>query len=298
MGIALSIASMLCFAVNIFIVRAALARLDADIGFIVLLAMNTAFASLVFGVDLGIRSGAFAIQWTPLWLFALSGVIGIFLGRRMLLDSIRTLGPARSSVLHTVTPISTMVAAWAIAGERLGAYELAVMPVVIIGLFMLQPRVAGASLGPGLSRAAMHRGMLVAFGCIAGFGIGNALRGLAVQTWIEPAFASIVSSGSALLCQLAITPKWLGLPGRLAGADRRGLALYAASGIVTVCGSMFNTAAMAHVEISIVMLITYSTPLVVFPISVFLLKNAESLSPRNFAGAALALGGLALIVWR
>ena len=298
MGILFSFVSMLGFASNMFLVRAAMPRIDTSLGFVILLTINTLFATLVFAVELLIRETPFAIQWKAFGFYVLSGVIGIFLGRRMMIDAIQTLGPARSSVLHTVTPITTAIAAWAIADERLGAFEIVVMIVVIAGLYLLQPRVVATTSAPGLTRQVMWRGLAVAFACIAGFGIGNALRGLATQTWVEPAFGSIAGSGAALLCQLAIQRDRWSLPRQIAAADPRGVWLFVASGIVTVTASMFNTAAMARVEISIVMLVTYSTPLVVFPISLFVLKNKESLSGRNLIGAAMALTGLVMIAIR
>lgn len=295
MGLAFAVASMLCFAANIFVARAAVTRMEPNLGFAVLLAVNTLVAAIVASIDVGLRARPFSIEWGPLGLFALAGIVGIFMGRRMMLDAIQTLGPARASVLHTITPVSTAIAAWAIAGERLGPRELAAMAVVMVGLVLLQPR---AERGKAAGAAFGWRGLGVGLLCISGFGLGNALRGVATQSWFEPAFASICSSGAALLCQAAILPAKSGVPQRLATADRRGLWLYVASGVVTVFGSIFNSAAMAYVEISIVMLITYSSPLIVFPVSLFILKNDERLSGRNLVGAMLAVAGLVFIALR
>jgi len=42
----------------------------------------------------------------------------------------------------------------------------------------------------------------------------------------------------------------------------------------------------------------HTTPLVIFPVSVFLLKNREELTQRTVLGAALVLAGIALLALR
>jgi drug/metabolite transporter (DMT)-like permease len=56
--------------------------------------------------------------------------------------------------------------------------------------------------------------------------------------------------------------------------------------------------AMHRVEIAIATVVGYTTPLVVFPISVFVLKNREALSPRTVIGAGMVLLGIALLAFR
>jgi drug/metabolite transporter (DMT)-like permease len=246
--------------------------------------------------ELQLRNAPFAFQWKGAAWFALSGVVGIFFGRRMLLDSIRTLGPARTSVLHSSSPLITLIAAWVLVGERLGAYELGLITLVILGLWITQAPGRGALGEP--RRAVLERGMIFGLLLIVGFGTGNALRGLAMRAWSEAIFGSLLGTGAALLCQAASIRSWPKASTQLFGADRRGLALFAASGIATACGSILTTSAMGYVEIAIATLITFTTPLVVFPVSVFALGNREGLNARTVAGAAMVLAGVALLALR
>jgi drug/metabolite transporter (DMT)-like permease len=214
----------------------------------------------------------------------------------MLLDTIRTLGPARTSVLHSSSPVVTLIAAWVLVGERLGAYELALMALVIVGLWTTQAAGHG---GLGEPRpAALERGLVLGLLLIIGFGVGNALRGLAMRTWSEAIFGSLLGTGSALLCQAASIRAWPKASAELLGGDRMGLALFAASGVATAGGSILTTSAMGYVEIAIATLITFTTPLVVFPVSVFAFGNREGLSFRSVAGAAMVLAGVALLALR
>jgi drug/metabolite transporter (DMT)-like permease len=45
-------------------------------------------------------------------------------------------------------------------------------------------------------------------------------------------------------------------------------------------------------------LVIHTTPLVIFPVSVFILKNREELTPRTLIGALMVLSGIALLALR
>jgi drug/metabolite transporter (DMT)-like permease len=61
---------------------------------------------------------------------------------------------------------------------------------------------------------------------------------------------------------------------------------------------MFGAMAMQRVEIAIATVVTYTTPLVVFPASALLLKNAERLTLRTVVGALMVVVGIALLAFR
>ncbi|MGB5079276.1 MAG: DMT family transporter [Burkholderiales bacterium] len=298
MGITLALLAMLCFAANIFILRGAMARMAVESGFLVMLTVNVAFTAVVWGIELSLRSAPFAYQWEGAAWFLLSGVVGIYFGRRMLIDTIRTLGPARTSVLHSSSPVFTLIGAWVLVGERLGAYELALMVLVIVGLWVTQAPGGG---GLGESRPSpdvLRRGAILGLLLVAAFGIGNAFRGVAIRSWHEAIFGTLFATGAAALCQAASIRDWPKVSADILRGDRRGLALFAASGIATACGSMLTTFAMGYVEIAIAALITFTTPIAVFPVSVFAFGNREGLNLRTAAGAAMVLAGIVLLALR
>jgi len=298
MGITLALLAMVCFASNIFIVRSALARMPLETGFLVMLGVNVVFTAAVLGVELLVRAAPLVFQWKGAGWFVLSGVVGIYLGRRMLLDTIRTLGPARASILHSSSPVFTLAVAWFLVGERLGTYELGLTALVIAGLWTTQLPGGGESREHRPSPEALKRGSILGLFLVMGFGTGNAIRGLAMRTWNEAIFGSLLGTGAALLCQIASIRNWPKVFADLRQSDRRGLALFAASGIATACGSMLTTYAMGYIEIAIATLITFTSPLVVFPVSVLVFKNREGLSLRTAAGAAMVLAGIVLLALR
>jgi DME family drug/metabolite transporter len=133
---------------------------------------------------------------------------------------------------------------------------------------------------------------------VIGFGAGNAIRGLAIRDWNEAALGAVLGSAAALLCQLATGIRISAIFAGLRNGERKAIGLYVASGVATVSGTMFSAMAMHRMEIAIATVVTYTTPLVVFPVSAFLFRNREALSVRTVAGAAMVLLGIVLLALR
>jgi drug/metabolite transporter (DMT)-like permease len=298
MGITFALLSMLCFAGNIFITRAAMSKMGSNTGFPVVLVVNIAFAALVFGIERLYSHTPFTFQWKAAGLFSLSGVVGVYMGRRMLFEAVHFLGPARASVLHTASPVVTMIAAWFLVGERLGLYELLLMAMVTAGLLLTQ--LQNSSAGPARvdGRTALRKAIFLSLLTVVGFGVGNVIRGIAIREWNEAALGAAFGSGAALLCVLATGSTISAILDGLRKGEKKVIGLYAASGVATVCGTMFGAMAMQRVEIAIATVVTYTTPLVVFPVSVFVLKNREELSVRTAVGASVVVLGIALLAFR
>ena len=295
MGITYALLAMLCFATNIVITRYAVVRLPVEAGFFIVLGTNVLFPAAVFGAELAIREAPYGWHWKGAGLFAIGGVIGTFLGRRFLFDTVKLLGPSRTSVFHSTAPAFALIGAWLLAGEILGAYEIALMAVVWVGLWFTQPRAGSLqSSAPEVLRRGFIAGLLT----VAGFGFGNVLRGLAMREWNEAALGTVIASVAALACQFAVTRNWERIGAQLRGADRKAIWLYVGCGVFTSLGSIFISLAMTRIEIALAVLVVHTTPLVIFPVSVFLLKNREELTPRTIAGALIVLGGIALLVLR
>jgi len=295
MGITYALLAMLCFATNILITRYAVARLPVEAGFFIVLATNVLFPAAIFAAELAVRAAPYAWHWKGAGLFAIGGVIGTFLGRRFLFDAVRILGPSRASVFHSTAPAFALVAAWLLADEVLGATEIALMALVWFGLWLTQPRAGSLQ---ALSPEMLRKGMLVGLLTVAGFGFGNVLRGLAMRVWDEAALGTVVASLAALACQFVVTRNWPRILAQLRGAERKAVLLYTGCGVFTSLGSIFISLAMTKIEIALAVLVVHTTPIVIFPVSVWLLKNREALNARTVSGAALVLAGIAFLAWR
>jgi drug/metabolite transporter (DMT)-like permease len=295
MGITYALLAMLAFATNIVITRFALARMPVEAGFFIVLATNVLFPALLFALELGVRAAPYSWHWKSAGLFAIGGVVGTFLGRRFLFDTVKLLGPSRASVFHSTAPAFALLAAWLLAGELLGPYELALMALVWSGLWLTQPRAGSLH---ALAPEVLRKGFLAGLFTVAGFGFGNVLRGLAMRDWSEAALGTVIASVAALACQFAVTRDWGRIGAQLRAADRSALLLYTGCGVFTSLGSIFISLAMTRIEIALAVLVVHTTPLVIFPVSVFLLRNREELTGRTLSGAALVLAGIALLALR
>ena len=295
MGITYALLAMLCFATNIMITRYAVARLPVEAGFFIVLATNVLFPAALFAAELAVRAAPYAWDWKGAGLFAIGGVIGTFLGRRFLFDTVKLLGPSRASVFHSTAPAFALIGAWLLAGELLGAYEIVLMALVWFGLWLTQPRAGSLhALAPEVLRKGFIAGLLT----VAGFGFGNVLRGLAMRAWDEAALGTVVASLAALACQFVVTRDWAGIGAQLRAADRKAVLLYTGCGVFTSLGSIFISLAMTRIEIALAVLVVHTTPIVIFPVSVWLLKNREALNARTVLGAALVLAGIACLALR
>jgi drug/metabolite transporter (DMT)-like permease len=296
MGIALALAAMLGFAVNILLTRSAVARMPVEAGFFVVLATNIAFPAAMACVEFAVRPVPMSWDWKGVGLFAVAGVVGTFLGRRLLFETVRLLGPSRASVFHSSAPAFALLGAWLFAGERLGAYELALVAVVWVGLWFTQARPGIGS--PQVASDVWRKGMIAGVLTVAGFGFGNVLRGLAMREWSEALLGTVLATVAALAFQVAATRNWSRIAAQLRAADRTAIGLYIACGVATSLGSIFVALAMTHMEIGLAVLVVHTTPLVIFPFSVFVLGSREELVPRTIFGALLVLGGIALLAIR
>jgi drug/metabolite transporter (DMT)-like permease len=295
MGVTYALLAMLAFATNIVITRFAVARLPVEAGFFIVLATNVLFPAAIFAAELALREAPWAWNWTGAWKFAVGGVIGTFLGRRFLFDAVKLLGPSRASVFHSTSPAFALLAAWLLAGELLGAYELALMALVWLGLWLTQPRAGSLhALAPDILRKGFVAGLLT----VAGFGFGNVIRGIAMREWHEAALGTVIASVAAFACQVLVTRHWGRIRAQLRGADRRTILLYTGCGVFTTLGSIFVSLAMTRIEIALAVLVVHTTPIVIFPVSVWLLKNREELNSRTVLGAALVLAGIGLLAAR
>ena len=55
---------------------------------------------------------------------------------------------------------------------------------------------------------------------------------------------------------------------------------------------------MTRMEIGLAVLVVHTTPLVIFPVSVFVLGSRDELVPRTLFGAFLVLSGITLLAIR
>jgi drug/metabolite transporter (DMT)-like permease len=139
---------------------------------------------------------------------------------------------------------------------------------------------------------------LLGLGSSLAYSIGNVLRGSAVRSWPEPLLGAWLGAVSGLLLHLAFTSGRAGLVARLQDADRKGVWLYVMIGVSTISAQVCVIASMQYIPLAVATLVTLCTPILVFPISHWLLKSGEQFTPLMLSGSALAMAGIFIIVTR
>jgi len=304
LGYLLAAAALVLFAVNIIVNRLATQRADLGLGFVVAVVVNVLFGALAFGVQFLLRDDPFRWNWPAAGVFLLAGVFATFLGRWLFFESVVVLGPAKASTFQASSPLFTAALGWALLGERLPATTLAAIAVAAFGLYVVgapsgrRPLAAAASATGRRGRELLRSGIALGAGSSFGYAIGNVLRGIGVHRWPEPVLGGLLGALAGVVLHVATSRQTRTLLPALRAADRTGIALYAACGVLTIAAQTLTIMAMAHAPTAVVALITLCTPVLVFPLSYLLLGNEEGISARTVAGAAVTLAAVGLIVAR
>jgi drug/metabolite transporter (DMT)-like permease len=308
MGELLAIAALVMFSVNIIVTKAASSRLDLGFGFMVSIAVNVLFAGLLFMVSLPFRETPLQWHGRAFLFFLLAGLFSTFLGRWFFFKTIAMLGPSRASAFQVSNPLFTVMIAWVFLDETLRSFELIAIFMIMFGLFLVSyagretageasPEQAG---GPPRLRSwmapALNKGVLIALLSAVSYAVSNVLRGQGIRDWNEPVLGALIGAVLGMVLHMSFNYKIGNFLAQFKAADKKGLYLYMFSGMLTISAQTVSIASMWYIPVSIANLITLSTPVIVTPVSYFLLKNEEGITWRTLTGIALVLGGICLIV--
>lgn len=320
MGELLAIGALLLFSLNVIITKVASGRLDLNTGFLISISMNVLFASLIFLGQWMYNGYSIEFHGWGFFMFMLSGLFASYLGRYLYFDSIAKLGPAKASTFMISNPLFTVIISWLFLHEQLHALELAAMFVVLLGLFIVSYKPAQSGRAVKAVSAAgsnttstdskqlanqavkkrwtglIHPGVWLALMGSISYALGNITRGTAIHDWNEPVLGGFVGALTGLLLQLLLNKTTRTFLSDLRAADRKGIWLYAISGVLTITAQIGHMAAMHYIPISVATLITNSQPLLVIPLSYFLLKNQEGINLRTIMGSLLVLIGISAII--
>jgi drug/metabolite transporter (DMT)-like permease len=308
-GQAFALAALILFSCNTVLTKVASARLALNAGYVVAIVMNIVFAALLFVVDLLWRTHPLRWDWAGVALYAAAGVFSTYLGRWFFFESIARLGPAKASIFQVSSPIFAVVIAWIALAQSLDATAIGAMIVAMAGLVLVtvSPRQIArmamrrddqAMIHPAPARSLVQSGLVVGIGSSAAYAVGNVLRGGGVQRWDEPVLGALLGALAGLAFHLVLTPRNAEALRALRTADRRGVMLFALSGAMTITAQVCVIEGMAYVPVAVVAMVTLCTPLLVFPMSYWLLRNQERITLRTVVGGGVTLAGIAVLILR
>ena len=252
---------------------------------------------------------------------ALSGVVGLALGDAAYFRALEYLGARRASLSMALAPVFTAVLMVPLLGEDLGWLTAAGMGITIAGVAWVQ----GERPADGEERP--HAGMGILFGVLgslgqaggyvlAKVGLGAAPEGSVLAAWAGLAPRAVEGSGTlageavaplfGTFLRMAAGVAWLGVGAAILRRprnfrdiveDRRALS-------ATVAGTVFgpflgvwmSLFAVAHANTAVASTILATSPIFVIPM--VRVAHGERASWRAWAGAIVAVGGVALLSLR
>ena len=262
------------------------------------------------GVPIGLLISSFQLFWGGVgpgfnvWsvtAFALAGIFSTYLGRWLVFKSIESIGPSGASALQSTSPLLTALFAWVFLGEVIGWMGVSGITLAILGLMAmsrgLQKRASdhGSADGKGRVGHAMLSGSLI-FGIAssAAYSGSHLFRGSAVRVWNEPLLGATIGAAAGLLVLLLASRTKLKAYRLEILANPRGAALFTGIGVLQFIAQSLVIASMKYIPVSVAALISMCTPLVVMPLSYFLLRNHEKLNWVMALGIFITLCGAAM----
>lgn len=226
------------------------------------------------------------------WL-SLSGIIGLSLGDAFLFQSMISVGTRMGSLLLSLAPIFGSIIAWIFFGETLTFWQITGIILALAGIAWV---VASHKEPPDTPRGHSSRGVL--FGVLAG--LGQAVGIVLSKQGMAGNFSPFRANAIRMLAAVLFIWIWAVFRGEAGSTFRelrgkpRILGLLALGAFVEpVLGVSSSLLAIQHIEIGIASTLIALTPVIILPISYFVLK--EKVGRQAILGTLLAIAGVAIL---
>jgi drug/metabolite transporter (DMT)-like permease len=279
-------------------------------------AFKTLAGTLLFAAALLIRDGLSVGQHVATHdaiLLVLSGLIGLSIGDSFLFRAFVTLGTRFAMLVFSMNPIIGAIAGYLFLGERLGPLAILGMAIALSGIALVigERRKAapdgltpengdGEGSCPKAARAArslLLLGVLYSIGAAFGQAIGAVIIRSSLQR-VDTLTATAIRMGSGaagLLVLGACTGRlrrWTGLLARGGMLAR----LLAASVMGPFIGVYLMIVSLGRAPTGVALTLLSTTPIWLLPLGAWFQNDRPS--KREIAGAFVAIGGVALLMFR
>jgi drug/metabolite transporter (DMT)-like permease len=245
-----------------------------------------------------LASGAVALPgWQGVLVLAVSGVVGILLGDTLNFAAVGRLGPRRAGAIFALNAPMAAGLGWLVLGEALGWQAGLGIAVTVAG-------VALAILGRPASgghrfeevRGGLRLGLLCGLGAALGQAAGTLIARPYMAGGLDPYLGSLIRVGASGLAMGIIAtlpfapPRPRDVPGKV-------LILTAATALIgLLLGMTLFLYALQGSQTGIIATLSATSPVIILPL--LWLRTGQRPSATSWAGAAVAVAGLALIFTR
>lgn len=255
------------------------------------------FVTVLLAVILTGTGGWHGLDGASVLVLAASGIIGILLGDTFNFAAVGRLGPRRAGAIFALNAPMAAILGWALLGETLPAQAAFGIAVTVAG-------VAVAILGrprSGAHRLELMQGgfaLGVAFGLLAALGqaAGSLMARPLMTAGLDPYLASLFRVGASGLAMGVIATLPMAPPLRRP-VPRLTLGLTAATAVIgLMIGMTLFLYALQGSQTGIIATLSATSPVIILPL--LWLRTGQRPSAMSFAGALMAVIGLALIFTR
>ncbi len=259
--------------------------------------LRQALVTLLLALVLTITGGWHGLDWGTVAVLAVSGIIGILLGDTVNFAAVGRLGPRRAGAIFALNAPMAAVMGWAFLGEALPLQAILGIAVTAAGVavaIMGRPRANAHRLE--VMNGAFMAGVL--FGLAAAFGqaAGSLIARPVMVAGLDPYLASLFRVGASgltmgLIAALPYAPKPAG------PMTRHVLILTAATAVIgLLIGMTLFLYALQGSQTGIIATLSATSPVIILPL--LWIRTGQRPSATSFAGAVMAIVGLALIFTR
>ena len=255
------------------------------------------FVTLVLAVVV-LGSGTLTLpDTTGLVVLALSGIVGILLGDTLNFAAVGRLGPRRAGAIFALNAPMAAILGWLVLGEALGAQAGLGIAATVAGVALaILGRPASGAHRLEQVRGGLWLGALFGLGAALGQATGTLIARPYMTGGLDPYLGSLIRVGASGLAMgvLAALPL---APPRPQGVTGKVLILTAATALIgLLLGMTLFLYALQGSKTGIIATLSATSPVIILPL--LWLRTGQRPSATSWAGAALAVAGLALIFTR
>ena len=220
------------------------------------------------------------------WAFFLAGAIGASFGKIFYYKGIDRVGASKATSVKNSSPILTTLLAVVFLDERMTAFILAGVLLIVAGVVALTRVGKAATEAPNR----LEYFLFPIFAAIC-FGINPIFKKIGINDVSLPILGAFITQATALLVMLtfggffSVKPKWQPMP-------LKALALVTFSSLTEALGSLFTFFALIYAPAILVSPMWRISPLVTFALVRFTLRGIEVVTLRDGLSAGLIVGGV------
>jgi len=296
MGVLFALLTASSYSLSNIFIRKGMGTSKADNGLLMTVIVNV--------IILGIAAILYRIFTTnvPITLyavsvFAISGALTTFLGRIALFKSFREIGPIRGSAIKSSAPLFTIIFAVIFLQEVIRMLPFIGILFVLVGLgiqgyYLLRQ----SSIDVNKKDVNLKHGYFLALFSAIVFGVGQAIRKPGMEALPDPVFGAFIGSGAALAMILLSEWKKGVLKETVTNQITSFNLYYLFSGLLTSVAMLSFFIAMLYMQVSYVVAIAASEPLITILLSKIILKKQESIAYHSIFSAFVVFSGVLIII--